>query len=134
MDKILIVEDDADLVETYTDLLDAKGYATTSAFTVATAIQMAISTEPSVIILDLNLPGSSGIGVLDFVRSCKPLAHTKILVVSGHSEMTELGLVDKADIVLTKPISNEQLLTIVERLLRNKSGADSAGQMFDAQS
>lgn len=118
MATILIVEDDADLVETYSDLLEAKGYVTTSASSAADAIQLAVSAEPSIVILDLNLPGSSGIRVLDFIRGYKPLENTKILVVTGHSEMTNPELVEKADIVLSKPVSNEQLLAMIGRLLR----------------
>lgn len=118
MAKILVVEDDADLAETYTDLLGARGYTTSSASNVADAIQLAVSTEPSAVILDLSLPGSSGLGVLDFIRSYKPLQNTMVLVVTGHSEMTNSGLVDKADLVLSKPVTNDQLLAMIERLLR----------------
>jgi DNA-binding response OmpR family regulator len=118
MATILIVEDDADLVETYTDLLAAKGYVTTSASTAADAVHLAISTQPSIVILDLSLPGSSGIGVLDFVRGYKLLENTKILVVTGHAEMTNSELIEKADVVLSKPVSNEQLLAMIARLLR----------------
>lgn len=118
MAKILIVEDDADLVETYADLLEAKDYVTTSASSTADAIQLAVSTEPSAVILDLSLPGSSGIRVLDFIRGYKPLENTRIIVVTGHSEMTNSELVEKADLVLSKPVPNEQLLAMIGRLLR----------------
>ena len=118
MAEILIVEDDADLVETYVDLLEAKGYATISAASVADAIQLAVSAEPSIVILDLGLPGGSGMRVLDFVRSHERLQNTRILVISGRTEMANLGLADKADIILTKPVSNEQLVSMIERLLR----------------
>lgn len=118
MAKILIVEDDADLVETYTDLLEAKGHVPISASSAADAIELAISTEPSIIILDLSLPGVSGTHVLDLIRGYKPLENTRILVVTGHSEMTTSELVEKADIVLNKPVSNEQLLAMIARLLR----------------
>ena len=118
MAKILIVEDDADLVETYMDLLDAKGYATISAASVADAIQLAVSEEPSIVILDLGLPGGSGVSVLDFIRGHERLQNTRILVISGRTEMANLGLADKADIILTKPVSNEQLVSMIERLLR----------------
>ncbi len=123
MDRILIVEDDADLVEAYTDLLEAKGYATISASSAADAIQLAVSTEPLIVILDLGLSGSSGTRVLDFIRGYKPLENTRILVVTGHSETTDprflaIGPVEQADFVLTKPVPNEHLLAVIERLVR----------------
>ena len=127
MAKILIVEDDADLVETYVDLLEAKGYATISAVSVADAIQLAVSEEPSIVILDLALPGGSGVSVLDFIRSHERLRNTRILVISGRTEMANLGLADKADIILTKPVSNEQLVSMIDRLLRQSGDKNLSG-------
>jgi CheY-like chemotaxis protein len=118
MKNILIVEDDRDLVETYTDLLESKGYSTTAASKVDTAVQLAATTKPALIILDLSLPGISGLGMIDLIRSHEWLKDTKILVVTGHAEMThDAQLLEKAHLVLSKPVSNEQLLLMVDRLL-----------------
>lgn len=122
MPTILIIEDDADLVDTYTDLLETKGYVTTTASNAADAIQLATRIQPPIVILDLGLPGGSGTDILDFIRSYKPMENTKVMVVTGHSEMTNLGVLDNADLVLSKPVSNEQLLAMIERLLRLAEG------------
>lgn len=118
MSTILIIEDDADLVDTYTDLLEAKGYVILTACSAADAVQVAMRTRPPVVILDLGLPGGSGTDILEFIRSHEPLANTRVMVVTGHSEMTNLGVLDKADLVLSKPITNEQLLAMIERMIR----------------
>ncbi len=117
MTKILVVEDDADLVETYVDLLESKGFTVFSASRASEAVELAAHWCPSIVILDLSLPGGSGMGVLDFVRSQKLLKETKVIVVTGHSEMTDATAVEKADILLSKPVSNDQLLRMIVRLL-----------------
>jgi CheY-like chemotaxis protein len=117
--KILIVEDDLDLVETYTDLLEGHGYAVVSVLRAADAIQAATRLKPSLIILDLNLPGDSGGMVLNFVRRYPPIAKTKIIVATGQPDMinTAAYVSDKADAVLTKPIPNNILLETIHDLL-----------------
>ncbi|MBK8024663.1 MAG: response regulator [Chloroflexi bacterium] len=117
MSLILIVEDDVDLVETYTDLLEARGHAVANASSAAEAIALISITPPAVIVLDLGLPGGSGLRVLEHARSSPLLKNVKIIVVTGHSEMANFGLAEAADVILTKPISNSQLRMIVERFV-----------------
>ena len=112
MTKILIVEDDLDLVETYTDLLEAKQFNVMSVPRASDAIMLITRNKPDVIILDLNLPGESGTVVVNFVRGYHPIADTRIIVATGHPEIIQgTGyLCSKIDAILTKPISNETLL------------------------
>lgn len=118
--KALIVEDDLDLVETYTDLLEAHGYEIISVLKAADAIRVAIREKPSLIILDLNLPGDSGSLVLNFVRRYPPIARTKIIVATGQPEMVlKLYATHKADAVLTKPVPNHTLIHTLNMLLGN---------------
>ena len=118
--KALIVEDDLDLVETYTDLLGAHGYNIISVMRAADAIRVAIRERPQLIMLDLNLPGDSGGLVLNFVRRYPPIAKTKIIVATGQPEMvTKLYAVHKADAILTKPIANQKLIHTLNLLLGN---------------
>lgn len=117
--KILIVEDDLDLVETYTDLLEAQAYSVASVLRASDAIQIVTRQKPQLIILDLNLPGDSGIVVLNFVRRYPPIAQTKIIVATGRPDIidTDRYVTDKADAILTKPISNATLLKTIHDLL-----------------
>lgn len=116
MTNILIVEDDLDLVETYTDLLEAKQFKVMSVLRAADAIQLITRKKPDIIILDLNLPGESGVVVINFVRGYKPIAHTRIIVATGHPEIIQGAnyVSSKIDAILTKPISNETLLRMIE--------------------
>ena len=114
MARILIVEDDADLVETYTDLLETQQYTVISAGRAADAIQLLTRHKPHVIILDLNLPGDSGVTVINIVRTYPVLKATKIIVASGFPEkLRGSQLESRVDVILSKPVDNRQLLSII---------------------
>jgi DNA-binding response OmpR family regulator len=115
MARILIVEDDLDLVETYTDLLETQKYTVISAGRAADAIQLMTRHKPHVIILDLNLPGDSGVTVINIVRTYAALKATKIIVASGFPEkLRGSQLESRVDVILSKPVDNRQLLSIIE--------------------
>ena len=116
MGKILIVEDDADLVETYTDLLEMHHHSVTSVSKANEAIALVTRLKPNLVLLDLNLAGYSGTVVINMIRGYQPLKDTKIVVITGHPELLQ----DRQDcsrvnLVLSKPISNEQLLETVRQ-------------------
>ena len=116
MQKILIVEDDVDLVETYTDLLEANHYLVIAAAKAQEAIAMVTHLKPNVVLLDLNLAGYSGTIVINMIRHFKPLKDTKIVVVTGHPEMLRHSHdASRVDLILSKPVSNDQLLETVQR-------------------
>ena len=121
MADILIVEDEFDLAETYADLLTAHGHKPRLTTTVAEAIRQIRQKHPEVIILDLSLPDNSGAVLIRHIWEHK-LRNIRLIVISGHSEMVPQGnFMDAADLVLNKPISNDQLLTLIERVLRRVS-------------
>ncbi len=116
MVAILIVEDDADLAETYQDLLQARGHSIEVAATVRAAVKYLTHNQPSVIILDLSLPDDSGFEIVKYVRE-HGADNTRLLIISGHSEMARHSdLAHTSDLVLNKPVSNDQLLTLIERI------------------
>lgn len=115
MAKILIVEDDADLVETYTDLLELQHHSVASVSRATDAFALVTRFKPNIVLLDLNLAGYSGAIVISMIRSYPVLKQTKIVVITGHPEMLK-GNPNAAhvDLILSKPISNEQLITVVD--------------------
>jgi CheY-like chemotaxis protein len=114
MQKILIVEDDADLVETYTDLLETNQYSVTSTAKAKEAITLVTRLKPNLVLLDLNLAGFSGVVVINMIRSYPPLKDTKIVVITGHPEMLYKTVdASRVDLILSKPVSNDQLLKAI---------------------
>ncbi len=118
MAKILIVEDDADLVETYTDLLEVHDHSVKSVARANDAIALVTNFKPNIVLLDLNLAGYSGAIVINIIRGYSVLKDTKIVVITGHPEMLKGNPnATLVDLVLSKPISNEELLSTVETFI-----------------
>jgi CheY-like chemotaxis protein len=117
MAKIMIVEDEFDLCETYSDVLEIDGHSVIIAESSADAIQKITKFMPDVVLLDLQLPGGSGLLVLSFIRRLSKLRNTKVIIVSGHADRANQALKEwGADLFLSKPISPAMLRTTLGNL------------------
>ncbi len=117
MVNILIVEDDLDLVETYTDLLAAHGHKVESTARLSDAVEKLKQFPVQIVVLDLHLPGARVSQLGQFVQTAKQICDAAVIIISGHTEMMYQNvLLDKVDLVLTKPVSNSDLLSLVERM------------------
>jgi two-component system KDP operon response regulator KdpE len=119
--KILIVEDDADVRLGYQILLRANGYETFFAADSITAISEARKHMPDLIILDLGLPAGDGFIVMERLHGPinMDLAHIPVIVVSGRDLRgnKERALKAGAKAFLQKPWDDEELLALTGRLL-----------------
>jgi excisionase family DNA binding protein len=116
--RILIVDDDAPMARSIQRVLRPAGYDTLIATDGFQAGSLLHSFAPSLMTLDLQMPGLDGFGVLRFLRDSMPRPDLRVLVVSGESEQRlrearDLG----AHETLAKPFVNEQLLATVRGLL-----------------
>ena len=128
MAEIFILEDDLDLVETYVDLLETCGHSVTCASHIAEATTYISGMKPDIITLDLNLPGNSNSAIHSFIDAAKAIGHSKLVIISGHPEMISgQDWVDQVDLVLTKPVDNQLLLTMIDRLFSLHENSFSAG-------
>jgi two-component system phosphoglycerate transport system response regulator PgtA len=117
MAEILVIEDDSDLVETYTDVLERRGHSVVHASQLSKATDLLHNIPPEIITLDLHLPGSSNATITNFLSLAKKLCKSKIIVISGHPEMMDVDWMDYTDLVLTKPVDNNHLIMMISRLL-----------------
>ncbi len=121
-ERILVVDDDAAVVELFRRMLVRDGSAHRLVETAADGFEAGrkIATfNPDLVILDLMMPGLDGFSVCERVKSDPETEHIKVLVVTGFGteEKIERAFQLGADAYLLKPLSPEQLLERVERLL-----------------
>ena len=118
--RILVIEDEPELLQDISKGLILKGYAVDQADNGEIGCQMAIDEEYDLIVLDLNLPGMDGFSILKELRKERP--QTKVLILSPNSELDsklsgfELGASD----YLTKPFHFAELEARIRVLLNRK--------------
>jgi len=119
--KILIIEDDADLRRGLNVRLRASEYETAFASDAVTALGIAKKEEPDLILLDLGLPGGGGFVVLERMQYIASLACIPVIVVSASDPKTnEQRALDAGAVAFfQKPVDNEQLMKAIQRALLN---------------
>ncbi len=129
--NILVVEDDAPIRNLITTTLKANEYKFITANDGNSAIAMASSHNPDIILLDLGLPDIDGISVIEKIRTW---SNTPIIVISARSEDSDkIAALDMgADDYLTKPFSVEELLARIRVTQRRLSfiGTQTADSVF----
>lgn len=133
--KVLIADDEPDILEIIQFNLQQEGYDVVTAKNGDEAIEKAKKTNPELIILDIMMPGKNGIEVCNLLRMMPDFKETLIVFLTAMSdESTEIrGLETGADDYLTKPISPKVLLSKVNALFRRlhkeESGTIKVGDM-----
>ncbi len=118
--KILIVDDDKDLVRGLIFRLKANGYETVWAFDGYTAMSMAQKEKPDLIILDLGLPVGDGFSVMERLENVASLALTPVIVLTARDKQINKERAMKAGAVafFQKPADNETLLAAIKKEFR----------------
>ena len=121
--KILLVEDDKDVLRSLHVRLTAQHYETAFASDAIACMAEARRFEPDLIILDVGLPAGDGFMLMDRFKRLPSLAATPVIVVTGQDlrtckhRMMEAG----ARAVLQKPVDNALLLATIQKALGRKS-------------
>jgi DNA-binding response OmpR family regulator len=120
MPRVLIVEDDADIAALIAHYLEKAGYATDVVPEGGRALSQARESQPDLVILDLMLPGLSGLEICKALRAENRTAGLPIIMLTARGEESEriLGLDVGADDYVVKPFSPNELMARVRALLR----------------
>ena len=121
MAKILIIEDEPQIVRTLRLYLEQAGYTTAAIYDGAQAIPAYRQERPDLVLLDLNLPGQDGIEVC---RALRQESAVPIIMVTARSDETDrlIGLELGADDYVTKPFSPREVVARVRAVLRRVAG------------
>jgi DNA-binding response OmpR family regulator len=125
MKTILVVDDEQKIVKLVCDYLERAGFAVRVAADGRTALSLARTEKPDLIVLDLGLPQLDG---LDVTRELRKVSTVPIIMLTGRSEESDklIGLELGADDYITKPFSPKELVArvrVVFRRMRNYAAA-----------
>jgi DNA-binding response OmpR family regulator len=129
-EKILIVEDEARIVRTLTLYLEQAGFGVAAVTDGRQAIPAWRQERPTLVLLDLNLPGTDG---LDICRTIRQEGHTPIIMITARTEETDrlIGLELGADDYISKPFSPREVVARVRAVLR-RTQTQTAGDIVRA--
>ena len=118
MAEILVTDDDPNIRELLTDLLEGEGFQVRTAEDGAKALTAVKQKKPDLLILDIMMPNKSGYDVCREIRQTDPLLPILMLTAKSEDVDKVLGLERGADDYMTKPFSPQELLARVRALLR----------------
>jgi CheY-like chemotaxis protein len=116
--RILVADDTRDTADVYCFLLSAAGYRVARAYDGLTAAALAKVTKPDIAILNHQMPGLSGLGVLQELRAAG--VGTKVIITSGIDDfaaLAERALAEGAEVCVRQPWPADRLLRMVAAVL-----------------
>lgn len=126
-ERILVVDDEPDIVALVVYHLAKAGFRISTASNGADALRLAQQDRPALVVLDLMLPGMSGLEVLEQLRADESGQEIAVLLLTARREEPDRikGLSSGADDYLTKPFSPQELVLRVRNILRRMSQMQS---------
>ena len=121
MTRVLVVDDEPPIIELVRGYLEREGWEVASAFDGPAALDLARTTRPDVVILDVMLPGLDGIEVCRQLRTFSD-AYVLMLTARGEEVDRIVGLTIGADDYLVKPFSPRELVARIKALIRRPRG------------
>lgn len=118
--SILWADDEIDLLKPHTLFLENKGYELVTVNSGADAIDAFENRHFDIVFLDENMPGMSGLEVLDYIKASKPNIPVVMITKSEEEMIMEQAIGAKISDYLIKPLNPNQILLSVKKILENK--------------
>ena len=131
--RILVVDDDPNIVFLLTSLLEEKGYHVLTAANGEIALDCAITDSPDLILLDINLPHLDGMKVCAKLRKNPVTRQIPVIFLTGNnsSDRLEQAIDVGANDFLGKPISSVELFVRIQAMLQTRHISDTAERMTE---
>jgi len=131
MDRILVIDDDAELTSLVTEYLEPEGFQVEAVRDGVRGLERALSGEHLLVVLDIMLPGLNG---LDVLRRLRTTSRIPVLLLTARGEDVDriVGLEIGADDYLPKPFNPRELVARIRAVLRRTQSSDKAGEPVPA--
>ncbi len=131
-DKILIVDDEEDILELLSVNLKRDGYEVLRAVNGEDAVSLASAEKPDLVILDLMLPGVDGLTVCRMLKGSTLTRHIPVIMLTARGQEADIikGLEQGADDYITKPFSPKVLCARVKTVLRRRTQPQESGSVI----
>jgi DNA-binding response OmpR family regulator len=115
---VLIAEDEPHLVESLAFILGREGYEVSTALDGEAALQQIWAASPDLVILDVMLPKINGFDILKKIRSSDALKSLRVIILTAKGQRQDRDMAEEigADLFLTKPFSNKEVVQAVNKL------------------
>jgi len=126
-EKILVVEDDEDILELITYNLKKEGYQVFTCTSGELALDSARKNNPALVVLDIMLPGMDGLEVCKLIKHDPATMSIPVIMLTAKNEEADVvsGLEIGADDYMSKPFSPKVLIARIRNLVRRKDKAKS---------
>ncbi len=117
--KILIIDDEPDLVEIAKSHLEGAGYLVASASNGIEGLDQAMKVKPDLILLDISMPAMDGLEMLEKLRGTPGLAATRVIMLTAKGRTQNIFEADRLRAVdfLIKPFTHQDLVTAVRKAI-----------------
>ena len=119
MKKILIVDDEPNIVMSLEYLLRRKSFDVFIARNGTEALESLGKSKPDLVLLDIMMPDVDGYEICEYIKTTPDLKHIKVIFLSAKSKKSDIekGLELGADLYMVKPFSNKELVQNINELL-----------------
>lgn len=121
--KVLLIEDEPNIIEAIRFLLMRDGWEVETHSDGSTAVQAVRKSDPALVILDMMLPGRSGMDILRDLREISETRNLPVLMLTARGQSRDRDMAERAGVsrFMTKPFSNAEVLDAVRDLLAQAS-------------
>ncbi len=124
--SVLVVDDDSGMAETLADILSVFGYAVTTASSAVAAVRAVTQTRPDLVLMDVRMPGLSGVEALKRMRALAPQLAVIMMTAFARDDLAEEARRAAALAVLPKPLDVERLLALLTQVARSEGPTGDA--------
>lgn len=122
--QVLLIEDEPNITEAIRFLLTRDGWQVATHADGSNAVQVIQTANPDLVILDVMLPGKSGIDIVRDLREIEDMRALPVLMLTARGQSRDREMAEKAGVTrfMTKPFSNSEVLTAVRDLYAQAFG------------